>query len=93
MDSVTIQIYGESYTLKAGGDPSYIKEVAAFVDGKMREISSGGKAITTDKVAMLAALNIADELFKARREWKLSDEETEKKIEELLSALQKAIGD
>ncbi len=93
MDSVTIQIYGESYTLKAGGDPSYIKEVAAFVDGKMREISSEGKAITTDKVAMLAALNIADELFKARREWKLSDEETEKKIEELLSALQKAIGD
>jgi cell division protein ZapA len=93
VDSVTIQIYGESYTLKAGGDPSYIKEVAAFVDGKMREISSGGKAITTDKVAMLAALNIADELFKARREWKLSDEETEKKIEELLSALQKAIGD
>ena len=93
MDSVTIQIYGESYTLKAGGDPSYIKDVAAFVDGKMREISSGGKAITTDKVAMLAALNIADELFKARREWKLSDEETEKKIEELLSALQKAIGD
>ena len=93
MDSVTIQIYGESYTLKAGGDPAYIQEVAAFVDEKMREISSGGKAITTDKVAMLAALNIADELFKARREWKLSDEETEKKIGELLSALQKAVGD
>ena len=67
MDNITIQIYGESYTLKAGENPSYMKEVAAFVDEKMREISSGGKAITTDKVAMLATLNIADELFKSRR--------------------------
>ena len=93
MDNITIQIYGESYTLKAGGDPAYIKEVAAFVDEKMREISSGGKAITTDKVAMLAALNIADELFKSRLEWERRDQETDSKVEKLLRLLQEAIGD
>ena len=70
-----------------------MKEVAAFVDEKMREISSGGKAVTTDKVAMLAALNIADEFFKSRLEWERRDLETEKKVEELLMLLQKAIGD
>ena len=93
MDNITIQIYGESYTLKAGGDPAYIKEVAAFVDGKMREISSEGKAVTTDKVAMLAALNIADELFKSRREWERNEQETDKKIGELLRLLQGAVDD
>jgi cell division protein ZapA len=93
VDKVTIQIYGESYSLKAGGDPAYIKDVAAFVDEKMREISSGGKAITTDKVAMLAALNIADELFKSRREWALSEEETDKKVGKLLKLLQEAFDD
>ena len=93
MDNITIQIYGENYTLKAGNDPSYIKEVAAFVDEKMREISSGGKAVTTDKVAMLAALNIADEFFKSRLEWERRDLETEKKVEKLLRLLQEATGD
>ena len=93
MDNITIQIYGENYTLKAGDDPSYIKEVAAFVDEKMREISSGGKAVTTDKVAMLAALNIADEFFKSRLEWERRDLETEKKVEKLLRLLQEATGD
>ena len=93
VDNITIQIYGENYTLKAGDDPSYIKEVAAFVDEKMREISSGGKAVTTDKVAMLAALNIADEFFKSRLEWERRDLETEKKVEKLLRLLQEATGD
>jgi cell division protein ZapA len=93
VDNITIQIYGENYTLKAGDDPSYIKEVAAFVDEKMREISSGGKAVTTDKVAMLAALNIADDFFKSRLEWERKDLETEKKVEKLLRLLQEATGD
>ena len=70
-----------------------MKEVAAFVDEKMREISSGGKAVTTDKVAMLAALNIADEFFKSRLEWERRDLETEKKVEKLLRLLQEATGD
>ena len=92
MDNITIQIYGENYTLKAGSDPSYMKKVAAFVDEKMREISSGGKAVTTDKVAMLAALNIADELFTSRLEWERRDRETDSKVEELLRLLQEATG-
>jgi cell division protein ZapA len=92
VDNITIQIYGENYTLKAGRDPSYMKKVAAFVDEKMREVSSGGKAVTTDKVAMLAALNIADELFTSRLEWERRDRETDSKIEELLRLLQEATG-
>ncbi len=36
MDTVTVNIYGENYTVKAGEDPGYIDTVARFVDGKMR---------------------------------------------------------
>lgn len=91
MDTVTVNIYGENYTVKAGEDPGYIETVARFVDGKMKEISAGGKVVTTSKIAILTALNIADELFKCRRDLEGQEETTSQKIEALLNVLQKAV--
>lgn len=91
MDTVTVSIYGEHYTVKAGEDPGYIDTVARFVDDKMREISSGGKVVTTSKIAILTALNIADELFKCRQDLKDREETTSRKIEELLKVLHATI--
>ena len=92
MDTVTVNIYGENYTVKAGEDPGYIDTVARFVDGKMREIFADVKVVTTSKIAILTALNIADELFKCRRDLEEGQEEAvSRKIEELLKVLQKAI--
>ena len=93
MDTVTVTIYGESYTVKAGEDPAYIEEVARFVDGKMRDIAAGGKIVTTSKIAILAALNIADELLNDRRTLKSREEAAAGKIEKLLETLQKAVSE
>ncbi|OQX96186.1 hypothetical protein B6I21_01600 [candidate division KSB1 bacterium 4572_119] len=61
-----VSIYGTEYPIKGSTDAEYIKKVAKYVDQKMREVD---KNITIDsslKVAILAALNITDELFRER---------------------------
>lgn len=70
-ESVTVSIYGQEYTLKGGDDSEYVQKVAKFVDERMMEvagISSGNASVTsTAKVAILAAVNIADELFREQQ--------------------------
>jgi cell division protein ZapA len=61
-----VEIYNQFYQIKGGIESNYIKELAAYVDKKMREIAQGSKTVDSLKVAVLAALNIADELFQER---------------------------
>ena len=59
-----VEIFGERYTLRATEDPAYIRRVAQYVDTKLYEVTKGGPAIPSLRMAVLASLNIADELFK-----------------------------
>ena len=63
---VNVQIFGHSYTIRGEADQEYILGVAAYVDRKMREITEKLPVASLSKVAILASLNIADELFKER---------------------------
>jgi cell division protein ZapA len=63
---VQVQIFGHSYTIRGEADQEYILNVAAYVDRKMREITEKLPVASLSKVAILASLNIADELFKER---------------------------
>ena len=65
---IQVEIYGQSYNLRGGGDPAYIQELATYVDARMNEISAGSSTVDSLKVAILAALNIADEYHQIRRE-------------------------
>ncbi|MGC9197893.1 MAG: cell division protein ZapA [Acidobacteriaceae bacterium] len=60
-DSVVVEIYDQMYQLR-GVDPAYIEHLAAVVDDKMRAVSSHGATVDSLRVAVLAALNLADEL-------------------------------
>lgn len=63
--AVVVEIYDQIYQLK-GPDPVYIEKLAAMVDGKMRAVTSQGATVDSLRVAVLAALNIADELTTLR---------------------------
>ena len=63
-----VDIFGQSYTLRSDDDSAYIQELASFVDGRMREIADSSSTVDSLKVAILAALNVADELHQLRRE-------------------------
>ena len=60
------EIYNQTYNIRSDGDTEYISRLAEFVDGRMREISSGTLTVDSLKVAILAALHIADELHRLK---------------------------
>jgi cell division protein ZapA len=59
--AITVDIYDQTYRLR-GTDPAYVERLAATVDGKMRAVAAHGRTVDSLRVAVLAALNIADEL-------------------------------
>ena len=63
---VHVEILGQSYAVRAGADPRYVEELASYVDAQMREVSRSGGAVDSVRIAVLAALNIADECFQLR---------------------------
>jgi cell division protein ZapA len=66
---VKVSIFGHSYPIRAKvEDEKYIRDIAKYVDEKMREIDEAMKPNSTMKVAILTALNIADELMTMRRD-------------------------
>ncbi len=81
--SVKVSIYGTEYPVKGDADPDYIEEVAVYVDTKMREVARSLTVKSTTKVAVMAALNITDELFNARRDLEERERKLEAEIERL----------
>ena len=63
--SVSVDIYDQVYTLR-GTDPEHILHLAGMVDEKMRAVAAHGSTVDSLRVAVLAALNIADELVRVR---------------------------
>ena len=64
---IQVEIFGQSYNLRGEGDSSYLQELAGFVDRRMREVADATGTVDSLKVAILAALNIADESRRDRR--------------------------
>jgi cell division protein ZapA len=64
--TIRVEIYNQTYNIRSDGDNEYIGRLAEFVDGRMREISSGTLTVDSLKVAILAALHIADELHRLK---------------------------
>ena len=66
-NDITIKILGQNYTIKTTADESYIKEVAAYVEDKMNELKESGMDSNQHlKIAVLACMNIADELLQEK---------------------------
>jgi cell division protein ZapA len=65
---VTVDIHGQPYAIRSSLDAAYVAELAAYVDEKMRRAMEDSPAGDTLRIAVLAAINIADECFRARDE-------------------------
>ena len=63
---ITVNIFGSDYTLVSDGNDSYLKSIAQYLDNKMREIDRSQNLKSSSRLAILAALNIAEELFQER---------------------------
>ena len=67
-EAVAVDIYDQVYHLR-GTDPAYIEKLAASVDAKMRAVSALGGTVDSLRVAVLAAVNLTDELVQLRRRY------------------------
>jgi cell division protein ZapA len=76
----TVQIFGQEYKIRGFEDKSYVEKVAGYVDGRMKELAQSSSSLPPERLAVLAALNIADELF----------QETKRSSETLLSIEERA---
>jgi cell division protein ZapA len=87
--SVTVQIAGVRYSLKTDEDDRWVKMLAAYVDGKFRDAQKHARTPDTQSVAVLTALQIAEELFKERREFGELRKRIREKSQSLLDYLER----
>lgn len=86
-----VEIYDQSYNVSAGGNEEYLQELAAYVDTKMREVAEATRTVDSLKVAVLAALNIADEFFTLRSRQQDIEGPLRKRVEKCVALVEKAL--
>lgn len=87
-----IEIYDQIYNVNADGqNEEHLKELAAYVDGKMREVAEATRMVDSVKVAVLAALNIADEMFTQRARQEAIEGPLRKRVEKCVALVEKAL--
>ena len=91
--SKKIQIYGKTYSLKSSSSEVDAEEVAGYVDSKMRELATARSKTSTLDLAILAALNIAQELLELKGQAEAKGELEEEKIQQLVDVLDKELQD
>jgi cell division protein ZapA len=88
---VKVEIYDQSYSVNSEQKEEYVKELAAYVDGKMREIAEATRMVDSLKVAVLAALNISDELLTLRRRQQQIDGPLRQRVEKCMAMVERAL--
>jgi cell division protein ZapA (FtsZ GTPase activity inhibitor) len=84
-----IEILGQRITVRGQGEPEYIQDLEAYLDGRIRTVRDQARVYDPVRLSILAGLHIADELFRSRaREEALAD-----RIDELLARLEGALAD
>ena len=83
-----ITIYGKTYSLKSSSSEVSVEEAAAYVDAKMHELVRAGKKPPSLDLAVLAALNIAQESLQLQKQTQVKDQDQEERIEQLMDALE-----
>lgn len=97
MATVTVKINGIEYNLKGEANDEYLKHVAEYVEGKLKDITNKNAKLSTSAAAVLTAINVVDELFKGNKEYnelmsdydgaKIQNKALLKEIEELKEQL------
>lgn len=87
-----VEIFGSVYRVRGRDDSEYLQKVAALVDGKMREVARQTASVDTSRIAILAALNIADEYLQSRSTQDEDRDEIRQRMTALAQELSVALG-
>jgi len=89
---VSVEIHGQQYPIRSALDPAYVAELAAYVDAKIRQAQREAPASDALRLAILAAINIADECYRARDEGRERDSAVAARAGELERLLDSVLG-
>jgi len=89
--SIKVEIYDQFYNLRGDLDEAYVKELALFVDEKMRTVAEATRTVDSMRVAVLAALNIADELHSLRQRQTELESDLRQRTERCLTLVEQAL--
>ena len=89
-NSVQVEIFDQTYNLR-GTDPEYIEKLAEYVDGKIRAVAEQTSTVDSLRLAVLAALNIADEYHILKRKYETVAGEFNRRAMDLSGALDEAL--
>jgi cell division protein ZapA len=89
--NLKIDIYDQSYNVNADQNDEHLKELADYVDTKMREVADATRTVDSLKVAVLAALNIADEMFALRERQRQIEGPLRNRVEKCVELVQQAL--
>jgi cell division protein ZapA len=89
--NVSVEIFGQRYPIRSALDAEYIKRLATYVDGKIRAAGDSAPSSDPVRLAVLAALNIADELFRQLETSRASAGTVAERAEELERLLDRVL--
>jgi cell division protein ZapA len=90
--TTAVEIFGSVYQVRGRDDTGYLQTLADLVDRKMREVAQHASTADTARIAILAALNLADELFRIQSRQEGERVEIREKVAELTEELNRALG-
>jgi cell division protein ZapA len=88
---VKVEIYGQSYTLSGDLDENYVQKLARYVDEKMNAVAEATQTVDSVRVAVLAAMSIADELHSRQNETGHRDDALRERAQQCLTILERAL--
>jgi cell division protein ZapA len=91
MKNVRVEIFDQAYSLRGNLDEKYVAQLAATVDEKMRSVAASTRAVDSLRIAVLAAINLADELHAARERIEELEGPLRKRAERCLTLVNQAL--
>lgn len=84
---IEIKVMGQKFVIRSESSEDYVNQVATFVDQKMNDVVKNSKSVASLNVAILAAMNIADEYLKYRMNKERQHTQVEKKIKDVIELI------
>jgi len=91
--SVQVTILGQQYTLRSESDPAEVRQIAEFVDRRVAEVQGAARTADSYTAVVLSLLNVAGELFAARRQVPAGVDEGTERLQRLLARLEAAVAE
>jgi len=89
--TIEVEIYGQRYAIRGDADDAYVRRLAHFVEDHMKRLADGMKTATPAKLAVLAAINLAHQVFESEKKRAQGEADVDRRMETLMESIEEQI--